>query len=213
MAFNNYKNPSSVFDSFNGTELKCYMKVTTKYDEYGQGVKYELVEMGTISAISGAEQYATEPIPAIGFSRPIGIAVGSSIVSGSLAFETLKEGFVNDVKRILKEAGIQRISVADAEIEGELALAYEDIEEINDFPLVDIVILGVKENDMDKKIQKEIQGVRFNSGGSGISVNQLGVREQFSYIAQKMTDFKPVEGVKEDGYGDEEDVYEDSIFG
>lgn len=213
MAFNNYKNTSAIFESFNGTELKCYMKITTKYDKYGQGVKFELVEMGNVSAISGAEQYATEPIPAIGFSRPVGIAVGSAIVSGSIAFETLKEGFVNDVKRILKEAGIQKVSVTQAEIDGELALAYSNIEEINDFPLVDIVILGVKETDINKKIQKEIQGVRFNSGGSGISVNQLGVREQYSYIAQKMTDFQPVYGVEEDKVGESEDIFEDSIFG
>ena len=213
MAFENYKNPGANFESFNGTELKCYMKVTTKYDKYGQGSNFELVEMGNVSAISGAEQYSVEPIPAIGFSRPIGIAVGSAIVSGSIAFETLKEGFVNDVKRILKEAGIKKVSVVQGEVEGELALAYENIGEINDFPLVDIVIIGVKETDINKKIQKEIQGIRFNSGGSGISVNQLGVREQYSYIAQKMTDFQPVKGVEENEVGKEEEIIEDSIFG
>ena len=98
-------------------------------------------------------------------------------------------------------------------MEGELALAYENIGEINDFPLVDIVIIGVKETDINKKIQKEIQGIRFNSGGSGISVNQLGVREQYSYIAQKMTDFQPVKGVEENEVGKEEEIIEDSIFG
>jgi hypothetical protein len=202
-----------VFDSFNGTELKCYMKVPKAYDVYGQLEDFALVEMGNISAISAVEQYAAEPVPAIGHTRPIGVAIGSSIVTGSMSFEVLESGFVNEVKRILKEAGIRKISLNVSDDQNDLKFGYDDIGEINDFPMVDIVIIGVKENDKNKKIQKEIIGIRFNNEQSGIGVGQIAVKEQYSFIAQAMSDFKPVKGVEEDAVGDSNDEYEDWIFG
>ncbi|MGL5717044.1 MAG: hypothetical protein ACRCX2_28770 [Paraclostridium sp.] len=213
MSFNNYMNPSKVFDSFNGTELKCYMKVPKAYDEYGQLSDFALVEMGNISAISAVDQYSASPVPAIGHSRPIGISIGSSIVTGSMSFEALEHGFVNEVKRILKEAGIRKISLNVSDDQEDLKFGYSEIGEINDFPMVDIVIIGVKENDINKKIQKEIVGIRFNREGSGIGVNQLAVRESYSFLAQSMTDFKPVTGINEDPIGDDVDIYETGIFG
>lgn len=210
--FNNMFNQSKTFDSFNGTELKCFMKVTTEYDEYGQTKAFKLVEMGHLSAITAVDQFSAEPIPAIGFSKPIGISVGSSIVVGSLTFEALEKGFVGEVKDILKEAGLKKHHLDYDTNSDNLKLGYSEIKEIQDFPLIDIVILGVKENDQNKKIQKEILGIRFNRNGSGIGLNQLGVREQFNFMAQEMSDFSPVKGVKEDVVG-YDDLESDAIFG
>ncbi|MGL5964939.1 MAG: hypothetical protein ACRCZ2_11190 [Fusobacteriaceae bacterium] len=210
--FNNMFNQSKTFDSFNGTELKCYMKVTTEYDEFGQTKKFKLVEMGHISAITSVDQFSAQPIPAIGFGRPIGISVGSSIVVGSLTFEALAAGFTQEVQDLLREAGLKRHHLEYDEEGNEMKLGYSEIKEIQDYPLVDIVIIGVKENNQDKKIQKEILGIRFNKAGSGIGLNQLGVREQYNFMAQEMTDFAPVKGVKEDIAG-EDDTEVDAIFG
>ena len=99
-SFNNYFDPSKNYDSFNGTELKCYIKVTTEYDEFGQTKKFELVELGMLSAISAVEQFSLKPIPAIGHSKPIGIQVGSSIVVGSATFEIFEHGFAKEVQRV-----------------------------------------------------------------------------------------------------------------
>lgn len=211
--FNNMFNKSKTFDSFNGTELKCYMKVTTEYDEYGQTSAFKLVEMGHISAIQAVEQYSAGPIPAIGFSKPVGIQVGDSIVVGSLVFEALESGFLGEVQAILKEAGLKKNYIDYDEEKDELKLGYEDIEEVQDFPLVDIVIIGVKENNKNKKIQKEIMGIRFNQNGSGIGLNQLGVKEQFRFMAQEMSDFTPVKGVSEDIVGSDDIEFDSAVFG
>lgn len=210
--FANYKNKSKIFDSFNGTEIKCFVKVPTGYDEFGRISTFEIVEFGRVSALSGIEQYSVEPIPTIGFSKPTGIAIGSSIVTGQMTFEVLNEGFVNEIKEVLKLAGISNISIDFETDENNNEIpkyGYSDIEEINDFPNLDLILVGVKENDPNKKIQKQILGVRFNQGGSGIGITQISVREQYSFIAQKMDDFKPVEGATED----EEIEYDDTIFG
>lgn len=205
MGFNNYKNPSANFDSFNGTELKVYIKVTTEYDEYMKAKKFELVPMGFLQNISGVEQYSNEPHIAIGFSRPRAIATGDSIVVGSITFAALNKSFLSEVKEVLKKAGIKRIYL-DYNEDNELKFGYSEITNINELPLVDIVIIGVKENDKNKKIQKEIKGIRFTQGNSGIGINQIVVQEQYSYMAKEMTDFNPVNGVEEDVVGDEDVV-------
>ena len=205
MGFNNYKNPSANFDSFNGTELKVYIKVTTEYDEYMKAKKFELVPMGFLQNISGVEQYSNEPHIAIGFSRPRAIATGDSIVVGSITFAALNKSFLSEVKEVLKKAGIKRIYL-DYNEDNELKFGYSEITNINELPLVDIVIIGVKENDKNKKIQKEIKGIRFTQGNSGIGINQIVVQEQYSYMAKEMTDFNPVNGVEEDVGGDEDVV-------
>lgn len=205
MGFNNYKNPSANFDSFNGTELKVYIKVTTEYDEYMKSKKFELVPMGFLQNISGVEQYSNEPHIAIGFSRPRAIATGDSIVVGSITFAAINKSFLSEVKEVLKKAGIKRIYL-DYNEDNELKFGYSEITNINELPLVDIVIIGVKENDKNKKIQKEIKGIRFTQGNSGIGINQIVVQEQYSYMAKEMTDFNPVNGVEEDVVGDEDAV-------
>ena len=205
MGFNNYKNPSANFDSFNGTELKVYIKVTTEYDEYMKSKKFELVPMGFLQNISGVEQYSNEPHIAIGFSRPRAIATGDSIVVGSITFTAINKSFLSEVKEVLKKAGIKRIYL-DYNEDNELKFGYSEITNINELPLVDIVIIGVKENDKNKKIQKEIKGIRFTQGNSGIGINQIVVQEQYSYMAKEMTDFNPVNGVEEDVVGDEDAV-------
>ena len=205
MGFNNYKNPSANFDSFNGTELKVYIKVTTEYDEYMKSKKFELVPMGFLQNISGVEQYSNEPHIAIGFSRPRAIATGDSIVVGSITFAAINKSFLSEVKEVLKKAGIKRIYL-DYNEDNELKFGYSEITNINELPLVDIVIIGVKENDKNKKIQKEIKGIRFTQGNSGIGINQIVVQEQYSYMAKEMTDFNPVNGVEEDVVGDEDVV-------
>lgn len=197
--FNNYRNKVKQFDSFNGTELKCFMKVPTKYDVYGRVIDFELAELGTVSAISAFTQYAVEPLPTIGSSHPSGIAKGSSIVRGSVVFEVFNEGFVNEVKYILKEAGLTKIDIGfDSEgTEFDPKYSFNEIDNVNDFPNVDIIIIGVKENNPNKKIEKQILNIRFNKGSSGIGVTQLSVREKYDFIAAKLEDFKPVIGADE----------------
>ena len=207
----NFQNDvTSTFDSFNGTELKLFAKVPTSIDRYGVTKKFELVELGNTSQISAANQYSVTPIPAIGSKVPIGVATGSSMVAGSIVFEALNKGFVGEIRDILKEAGISKIGYTMTNGTDNYALGYSEIENINEFPLLDIVIIGVKENDSSKMIQKEILGLRFTRGGSAIGVNQLGVREAFQFIATDMTDFRPVKGAEESF---EEVETSDSIFG
>lgn len=213
--FKNYKNKSNMFESFNGTELKCFVKVPTGYDEYGRVSSFEIVEFGNLSAISGIEQYTVDPILAIGFSSPTGIATGSSLVTGSMTFEVLNEGFVNQVKKVLADAGIENVYIDfenDENNNEKPKYGYLAIKDINDFPTLDLVIIGVKENDPNKKIQKQILGIRFNKGESGIGITQIAVREQYTYLAMRMEDFKPVVGATEDEE-QEENPEEISIFG
>ena len=204
--FHNYKNKSKEFDTFNGTELKFFMKVPTKYNEYNQVIKFELVELGQASSFSYIEQYAIEPVPVIGLSGAGGIARGSRIIRGSLVFEVLKEGFVNEVKSILKKAGIKQVEVNYDANGKDYTPKYSltDIESVNDFPNFDIIMLGVKDNNPNKKIQKQIQGLRFSQGQSGIGVNQLSVREQYAFLAKSIEDLNIVTGSTETDIGDEE---------
>lgn len=212
--FANYKNKSERFDSFNGTELKCFVKVPTGYDEYGRVSTFEIVEFGTLSAISGIEQYSVEPIPTLGFSKPTGIAIGSSIVTGNMVFEVLNHGFVDDIREVLKLAGITNINIDFDNDDDTPKYGYSEIDDINDFPNLDLIIIGVKENDPNKKIEKQILGVRFNKGNSGIGITQISVREEYTFIAQRMEDFKPVIGATEDDeINTNEEEYETSIYG
>lgn len=213
--FANYKNKSQRYDSFNGTELKCFIKVPTGYDEYGRVSSFEIVEFGTISAISAVEQYAVEPVPAIGFAKPVGVAIGSSVVTGNMTFEVLNQGFANEVKEVLKIAGIQNISIDfdSNNIDETPRYGYSEIEEINDFPNLDLILIGVKENDPNKKIEKQILGIRFNRGNSGIGITQISVREEYTFLAQRMEDFKPVIGATEDEEDTTTEDFETSIFG
>lgn len=212
--FQNYKNKSKSFDSFNGTEIKIFVKVPTGYDDYGRVSSFELVEFGKVSSISAIENYSTTPLVAIGFSKPIGIATGSSMVSGSMVFETMNQGFVNDIKEVLKKAGVGNIDI-DIEMDDTNSETpkyhLSEITEINDFPKVDLVMIGVKQNDPNKKIEKQIIGVRFNTGASAIGITQISVREQYQFIAVRMEDFRPVIGAEEEA---EETVStaEESLF-
>lgn len=213
--FNNYKNKSKLFDSFNGTEIKLFVKVPTGYDDYGRVSTFEIVEFANVSALSGVEQYAVEPIPAIGFSKPTGVAIGSSVVTGSMTFEALNEGFANDVKKVLKEAGLGNLSIEfDVENDYDEKPRYElsDIEEINDFPNLDLILIGVKHNNPNKKIEKQLVGVRFNKGSSGIGITQISVREQYNFLAQSMEDFRPVVGADEAPETDAEAYEEVGLF-
>jgi hypothetical protein len=187
---------SKNFDSFNGTEIKLFVKVPTSMDQYGSVLKFEIVELGSASQISAAKQYSVTPITAIGASRAIAVATGSSMVAGSLVFEVFNKGFVGEIKRILKAAGISKLSYSMPDGSSTYATGYSEIENINEFPLMDIILIGVKENNANKKIQKEILGLRFTKGGSAIGVNQLGVREAFQFMAIDMTDFRPVIGAE-----------------
>lgn len=212
--FKNYKNKSKFFESFNGTEIQCFFKIPTGYDEYGRVSSFELVKFANISSISGIEQYDVVPIPSIGFSHPTGIATGSSLVTGNIVFEVLNQGFVNDVIDVLAKAGIEDVYI-DIESDGNgnetPKYGFTEIKDINDFPTLDLVLIGVKENDPNKKIQKQIVGIRFNKGESGVGITQISVREQYTYIGTRLEDFKPVEGASEDEetVNDEEEI---SIF-
>ncbi|AVQ21497.1 hypothetical protein [Fusobacterium necrophorum] len=203
-AFHNYKNKSKSFDTFNGTETQLYIKVPTEYDEFDRVTKFELVRLGSTSAFQYAEQYTAEPTMAIGEAGATAIACGSSIIQGSLMFEVLNKGFVNEVKDILNKAGIKQISLSFdyGGRKQQAKYSLEDIESVNDFPKFDIVMIAVKENNPQKKIQKQLIGCRFSSGGSGIGVNQISVREQYSFLAMQMEDFKPMENTTETPVGE-----------
>ena len=199
--FQNYKNKSKSFDSFNGTEINVFVKVPTGYDDYGRVSSFELARFGTVSSISAIENYSVTPIIAIGFSKPTNVATGSSMVSGNMVFETLNQGFVNDIKDILKKAGVGNIEVdieMDSENNDKPKYHLSEITDINDFPKVDLVLIGVKQNDPNKKIEKQIVGVRFNTGASSIGITQISVREQYQFIAIRMEDFRPVIGADEE---------------
>ena len=145
-------------------------------------------------------------MPVIGQSGAAAIATGSRLIRGSLVFEVLKEGFVNEVKRILRKAGIKQIDISFDPSGSNQVPKYSlaDIESINDFPNFDIIMLGVKDNNPNKKIQMQIQGMRFSQGQTGIGVNQLSVREQYGFLARSIEHLTTVEGATETNVGDEE---------
>lgn len=209
--FNNLKDPSAIFDSFNGTELKSYLKITTKYNEYGQTEKFELLELGYVEAISAVTQYENIPNVYIGFSRPSSIATGSSIVVGSITFSILQQGFIKELSDVFKRAGFKKTYLSFENESGTPAFGYDDLKFINDFPMIDLVILGVKENDPDKKVQLEVKGMKFSTGSSGIGVTQLVVKEQYQFIAKKIIPFKPVVGSDENSFGSTNES-EEEIF-
>lgn len=209
--FNNFLNPSANFDSFNGTEIQTFLKITTKYNEYGQTAEYKLLKLGIISSISGVTQYENIPNVYIGFSRPSSIATGGSIVVGNITFNVVDKGFLKDLTDIFKEAGFKKTYLSFENNDNKPAFGYDDIKFINDFPMIDIVLLGVKENDPDKKIQLEIKGVKFSNGTSGVGVTQLVVQERYQFIAKKISHFKPVIGASETAVG-EENNEEEFIF-
>lgn len=216
--FNNYQNPSSIFDSFNGSEIQSFLKITTKYDEYGQTVEYKLLKLGNVGSISGVTQYENIPNIYIGFSRPSSIATGGSIVVGNITFQVLDKGFIKELTEIFKEAGFKKTYLSFENYETEEgtsgikpSFGYDDIKYINDFPMIDLVLIGVKENDPSKKVQLEIKGMKFSNGSSGIGVTQLAVQEQYQFIAKKIFNFKPVKGAEETEPG-EIDETEGFIF-
>jgi hypothetical protein len=198
--FHNFKNKSKEFDTFNGTEIKLFIKVPTRYDTYGRIDKFELVELGTASAYSWKQTYAAEPVVAIGYKYARGVARGSKLISGSIVFEVLNKGFVGEIRQILKDAGVQYAELGfNQQPNGSYIPNYEfgEINSVNDLPNMDIVILGVKETNQNKKIQHIISGMRFASGSSGVGIDQLSVREQYSWLAKDMSDYEPVTGTEE----------------
>lgn len=203
----NFKNKSKEFDTFNGTEIKLFIKVPTRYDTYGRIDKFELVELGTASAYSWKQTYAAEPVVAIGYKYARGVARGSKLISGSIVFEVLNKGFVGEIKQILKDAGVQYAELGfNQQPNGSYIPNYEfgEINSVNDLPNMDIVILGVKETNQNKKIQHIISGMRFASGSSGVGIDQLSVREQYSWLAKDMSDYEPVTGTEEQTEGQPE---------
>lgn len=205
--FHNFKNKSKEFDTFNGTEIKLFIKVPTRYDTYGRIDKFELVELGTASAYSWKQTYAAEPVVAIGYKYARGVARGSKLISGSIVFEVLNKGFVGEIKQILKDAGVQYTELGfNQQPNGSYIPNYEfgEINSVNDLPNMDIVILGVKETNQNKKIQHIISGMRFASGSSGVGIDQLSVREQYSWLAKDMSDYEPVTGTEEQTEGQPE---------
>ena len=205
--FHNFKNKSKEFDTFNGTEIKLFIKVPTRYDTYGRIDKFELVELGTASAYSWKQTYAAEPVVAIGYKYARGVARGSKLISGSIVFEVLNKGFVGEIKQILKDAGVQYAELGfEQQPNGSYVPNYEfgEINSVNDLPNMDIVILGVKETNQNKKIQHIISGMRFASGSSGVGIDQLSVREQYSWLAKDMSDYEPVTGTEEQDEGQPE---------
>lgn len=209
--FNNYKDPSAVFDSFNGTEIQAYLKITTKYNEYGQTEKFELLKLGNVSAISGVTQYENIPNVYIGFSRPSSIATGGSVVVGNITFAVLEQGFIKALTDVFKRAGFKKTYLSFENTDGKPSFGYNDLKFINDFPMIDLVLLGVKENDPDKKVQLEIKGMKFASGSSGIGVTQLAISEQYQFIAKKLHSFKPVKGSNENEEGSSNQA-EEEVF-
>ena len=205
--FHNFKNKSKEFDTFNGTEIKLFIKVPTRYDTYGRIDKFELVELGTASAYSWKQTYAAEPVVAIGYKYARGVARGSKLISGSIVFEVLNKGFVGEIKQILKDAGVQYAELGfNQQPNGSYIPNYEfgEVNSVNDLPNMDIVILGVKETNQNKKIQHIISGMRFASGSSGVGIDQLSVREQYSWLAKDMSDYEPVTGTEEQDEGQPE---------
>ena len=205
--FHNFKNKSKEFDTFNGTEIKLFIKVPTRYDTYGRIDKFELVELGTASAYSWKQTYAAEPVVAIGYKYARGVARGSKLISGSIVFEVLNKGFVGEIKQILKDAGVQYAELGfNQQPNGSYVPNYEfgEINSVNDLPNMDIVILGVKETNQNKKIQHIISGMRFASGSSGVGIDQLSVREQYSWLAKDMSDYEPGTGTEEQTEGQPE---------
>lgn len=207
--FPSYTSKGTTFDSFNGTELKCWFKITTAYDEFGQSSSFELIEMGTISAFSDTMTFDNDIVLGMGNSHPIGIATGDKLVVGTMKFEILNKGFIGQINQVLKEAGITHTEIITG-TDGTYSIERQDIKEINEFPLIDIVLIGIKENDQNKKIQKEIKGLRFTSGSSAIGLNQLGTGEVYQYMAQTRSDWKPVVGTSsstDDTNGSSVDFY------
>ena len=205
--FHNFKNKSKEFDTFNGTEVKLFIKVPTRYNVYNRVDKFELVELGTASAYSWKQTYASEPVIAIGYKYARGVARGSKLISGSIVFEVLNKGFVGEIRQILKDAGVQYAELGfNQAANGSYVPKYDfgEINSVNDLPNMDIVVLGVKETNKNKKIQHVISGMRFASGSSGVGVDQLSVREQYSWLAKDMEDYKPVDGTDETPEGQTE---------
>ena len=195
--FHNFKNKSKEFDTFNGTEIKLFIKVPTRYDTYGRIDKFELVELRTASAYSWKQTYAAEPV----------VAIGYKLISGSIVFEVLNKGFVGEIRQILKDAGVQYAELGfNQQPNGSYIPNYEfgEINSVNDLPNMDIVILGVKETNQNKKIQHIISGMRFASGSSGVGIDQLSVREQYTWLAKDMSDYEPVTGTEEQDEGQPE---------
>ena len=201
------------FDSFNGTELKLYLQVPTKIDAYERAERYDLIELGTASSVSGAKEYDVSIVEAIGFDVPIGVSIGDMLVSGRLSIEVLSDNFVSEVKKSLAKSDIKRIEVVSSDGSTTYSTKVSNINYFNEFPLLNLVIIGVKETDKSKKIQKTIEGIRFVKQNSGIGITQLGVNENYQFIAKDMTDFKPVEGVIEEDDGvDSSELDEGSLF-
>mgnify|MGYP007010967707 FL=1 len=128
--FNNYKDPSAVFDSFNGTEIQAYLKITTKYNEYGQTEKFELLKLGNVSAISGVTQYENIPNVYIGFSRPSSIATGGSVVVGNITFAVLEQGFIKALTDVFKRAGFKKTYLSFENTDGKPFILKESIKPI-----------------------------------------------------------------------------------
>lgn len=212
--FRNYKSKEFHFDSFNGTETKCFLKIPTKYDEYGNIAHFELVEFANVSSVSAVKQTSSTPIIAIGDYK--GIALGSFVVTGEITFEVFNQGFINDIKEVLAKNGANDINIKiDVDTQGNETIKYqmEEITQLNDFPAVDLILIAVKENDPNKKIQKQLLGVSFSQGQSGIGITQLAVRESYSFLAKDFDEFKPVIGAEEDDEIPENVKAVSSIFG
>ena len=164
-----YKEDSVTYDSFSGTEQNLYCNFKMKD---GTPRKFRL---GKVSSITVSTQTAGKPIGALGKKRYIGYATGMTVTGGSIAFETLEQSAIEELKTAFKEAFD--------------SIDLDKVKGLNDLPPFDIEIIAKKDNNPNIVSKRVVKNMILMGSQSAIGIDNITVGEMYNFTAQTMTPF------------------------
>ena len=164
-----YKEDTVTYDSFSGTEQNLYCNFKMKD---GTPRKFRL---GKVSSITVSTQTAGKPIGALGKKRYIGYATGMTVTGGSIAFETLEQSAIEELKTAFKEAFD--------------SIDLDKVKGLNDLPPFDIEIIAKKDNNPNIVSKRIVKNIILMGSQSAIGIDNITVGEMYNFTAQTMTPF------------------------
>ena len=164
-----YNEESVTYDSYSGTEQNLYCNFKMKD---GTPRKFRL---GKVSSITVSTQTAGKPIGALGKKRYIGYATGMTVTGGSIAFETLEQSAIEELKTAFKEAFD--------------SIDLDKVKGLNDLPPFDIEIIAKKDNNPNIVSKRVVKNIILMGSQSAIGIDNITVGEMYNFTAQTMTPF------------------------
>lgn len=160
--FISYNNPDYYGSGYTGSDIKAVFR-------FPEFIDASPIPFGELSIISYSTYRDKFPVRAIGYTRAKGYTKGARTVAGTLVFNLLNKAAVNKfIKELYPEDVWESLSVV--------------MDELPPFS-IDISFC----NEVGNKTNITLIGVEIAEGNQVMSVNNMSVNEQYSFVAQDVT--------------------------